>query len=225
MRRDGSGFVRYYPASALELVRAECERRRPPEGLLTVAEIAELLGLEARQVGHVIRRLGVAGVEALRRDNGGLARYYDQAAVEAVRAYEEASKPPVGLLDIHELTEAAGCSRMQAKKALKELGVQGQEGRRRDGRGLAHYYAPEVVGVLRAYFAQRKPPAGFVSADQLAEEAGVSKTTVTRTVKRLGVEPAFGGGSGVKAYFSPEQRLTLLAELGVEVEAELQRAA
>jgi len=114
---------------------------------------------------------------------------------------------------------------MQAKKALKELGVQGQQGMRRDGHGLAYYYAPEVVGALRAYLDQRNPPADFVSADQLAEEAGVSKTTVTRAFKKLGVKPAFGGGAGVKAYYSPAQRLELLAELGVEVEAELQRAA
>ena len=56
MRRDGSGFVRYYPASALELVRAECERRRPPEGLLTVAEIAELLGLSVNGVSVLLSR-------------------------------------------------------------------------------------------------------------------------------------------------------------------------
>lgn len=225
VRRDGSGFVRYYSREAVEAVRAECERRLPPPGLLSTAEVADALGISQRYAGDAIRRLGLRGVEAARRDGGGLARYYGRDALEAVRRHCEERLPPVGLLDILEVCAAAGVTRAQAVKALRDLGVRGREGMRRDGRGVASYYAPEAVEVVRGYFVERTPPAGYVGAEELGREAGVSRNYVARTAKRLGVKPAFGGGPGVKAYFSPEQRVVILVALGVGVVSEVRQAA
>ncbi len=212
--KDGNGFLTTY-YSPEEQIEIKNKFSSPPEGYKTANEIVEEL---TKELGWVIgdgiirktaKELDITG-QKLRGKNGQPTIYYSPEEQERIKNKNQF--PPKGYKTAPETAVELKVVAPTIKRTAKKLGINGQEFKKRGH--LTIYYSPEEKEAIENELFS-KIPEGYQTAEEIAEELKVSKNTIPRTAKKLGINgQEFKGRNGVlTTYYSPEEQVAIENEL------------
>lgn len=157
------------------------------DDLLTANAIAKLLGMSLPTAKKYIEISRVEGVEG-RRSDGRIGRFYNLEEVQKIKEeWDRTPSPPdASWIAANQLGKDLGTNSATIIRTAEKLGLSFQVMRSQGRQG--YYYSSEDQEKIReAWLAIPEAPEGFVTAERLAETAGIPRSTVNGISKQLGI--------------------------------------
>jgi biotin operon repressor len=174
--------------------------QKAPQGYMSVSQIIKELGISRAKVLRLISELGdELGEVSKARFGSNLADSYSPEQIEMIRARAEEqglleAQAPEGYMSVSQIRKELGISREKVLRLISELGDElGEVNKARFGSKLVDSYSPEQIEMIRARAEEQglleaQAPQGYMSANQISKELGISYETVLKLISELGDE-------------------------------------
>jgi len=188
------------------LTKKELEQLDPSEMLYSAGDLGGMFDVNHKTIRKTVKDLGIEGQEI--QFGGGSGVGYDSWQVNQIRneLYKQnliERKPEDRVYSAGDLGGVYDVYPKTIRKIAKDLGIEGQEVKfgKTSGTGYDSWQVNQIRNELyKQNLIERKPEDRVYSATGLGGMFDVSKVTIRKTAKDLGIEGQeiqFGGGSGV----------------------------
>lgn len=236
-KKNGKTYVFYSPAEQrqiVDLLGSSITTDQAPEGYLTINGFAEKLGVTSRMIRKALNDINTNNDTSIigsdfKTTNGHISTFYSLEEQQRIREQLEHEIIPEGYLTAYGLAEKIGVNGQTIKRRIDSINSSGFDkspivGKKfflRNGKE-AILYSPEeqeiIIGLLEDFMAVKRAPMGYLTADGLSKELGVSYAAIKSRINMIDEKLSgrqFGSRfkderGNVAVFYSPEEQRRIM---------------